>query len=42
MVDGRKNFAGPRIDMNIDALDSVSMREETEPNIHEKGRIGPV
>ncbi|KAK4907895.1 hypothetical protein LTR66_017606, partial [Elasticomyces elasticus] len=36
VVDGRKNFTGPRVDMSIDALDVVPTREETGPNVHEK------
>ncbi|KAJ6023597.1 hypothetical protein N7460_013992 [Penicillium canescens] len=34
IVDGRKNFTGPRFDMTIDALDA--MPTEQEPSIHEK------
>ncbi|KAJ5325263.1 Amino acid/polyamine transporter I [Penicillium brevicompactum] len=36
IVDGRKNFTGPRVDMSIDALDAVPTREDTGPNVHEK------
>ena len=35
-VDGRKNFTGPRVDITLDALDTVPTREETEPNTQEK------
>lgn len=34
-IDGRKNFTGPRVDVTIDALDTVHTHEE-EPAIHEK------
>ncbi|KAJ5855027.1 hypothetical protein N7534_007570 [Penicillium rubens] len=36
-VDGRKNFTGPRVDITLDALDTMPTREEVEtPNMHEK------
>ncbi|KAJ9486385.1 hypothetical protein VN97_g6953 [Penicillium thymicola] len=35
-VDGRKNFTGPRVDISIDALDTVPTREEFESGMHEK------
>ncbi|KAJ5166280.1 uncharacterized protein N7482_005061 [Penicillium canariense] len=34
-VDGRKNFTGPRVDITIDALDTMPTHEE-EPTTHEK------
>jgi hypothetical protein len=34
-IDGRKNFTGPRVDVTIDALDTVHTHEEA-PAIHEK------
>ncbi|CAG8933562.1 unnamed protein product [Penicillium salamii] len=36
IVDGRKNFTGPRIDMTIDALDIMPTRQELESDMHEK------
>ncbi|KAJ5778816.1 Amino acid/polyamine transporter I [Penicillium paradoxum] len=35
IVDGRKNFTGPRVDITLDALDAP-MREEIDPSKHEK------
>jgi hypothetical protein len=34
IVDGRRNFTGPRFDMTIDALDAIPT--EQEPSIQEK------
>jgi hypothetical protein len=34
-IDGRKNFTGPRVDVTLDALDTVPTHEE-EPAVHEK------
>ncbi|KAJ5822612.1 Amino acid/polyamine transporter I [Penicillium robsamsonii] len=39
-VDGRKNFTGPRVDITIDALDTVHTREEIEPSMDEKKFAG--
>lgn len=39
-VDGRKNFTGPRVDITIDALDTVPTREERESSMHEKELAG--
>ncbi|CRL21678.1 Amino acid/polyamine transporter I [Penicillium camemberti] len=39
-VDGRKNFTGPRVDITIDALDTVPTREELESSMHEKELAG--
>ncbi|CAG8187996.1 unnamed protein product [Penicillium olsonii] len=36
VVDGRKNFTGPRIDMTIDALHAMHTNQESEFNTHEK------
>jgi hypothetical protein len=37
---GRKNFTGPRVDITLDALDTMPTREEVEtPNMHEKMMI---
>ncbi|CAI7655336.1 unnamed protein product [Penicillium crustosum] len=39
-VDGRKNFTGPRVDITIDALDTVPTREELDSSMHEKELAG--
>jgi hypothetical protein len=39
-VDGRKNFTGPRVDIALDALDTVPTREEMEPSMDEKKLSG--
>ncbi|KXG50480.1 Amino acid/polyamine transporter I [Penicillium griseofulvum] len=39
-VDGRKNFTGPRVDITLDALDTVPTREEMEPSMDEKKHSG--
>lgn len=35
ILDGRKNFTGPRVDVTLDALDTMPTHEE-EPTAHEK------
>jgi hypothetical protein len=34
-IDGRKNFTGPRVNVTLDALDTMPTHDE-EPTIHEK------
>ncbi|KAJ5545553.1 Amino acid/polyamine transporter I [Penicillium sp. DV-2018c] len=36
IVDGRKNFTGPRVDITLDALHTMATAEEVEPSLHEK------
>lgn len=42
IVDGRKNYTGPRLEMTLDGLENISTEPEqlnTHENDHEKRRV---
>jgi hypothetical protein len=35
-IDGRKNFTGPRADIDLEVLEAMRSQEQNEPEIHPK------